>query len=171
MTPPSSNASPKMSNRLSAVLDLLLPVLLDVSTALGSLKEGQRLSEQRLDRHGRRLAHVEGRITSLEQTTSTSKPCSPTHPSRAPATRTPTTPNSTTAPPSSASTATGTDTTLSRTLKRFGRAAMKDLLSLAVQKIGTVVFQLLTPAALALLPWWGRTFLDWMRSLWHFLAG
>ena len=171
--PTNSPASPKMSNRLSAVLDLLLPVLLDVSTALGSLKEGQRQSEQRLDRHGHRLASAEANIASLRQKISTSKPCLPTPPSRAPATMTRTTPPSTATPtpaPSSAITATDTATTLSRTLKRFGRAALKDFLLLIVQRLGGLALQYALPIALALLPWL-KIISDWLRMAWHAITG
>lgn len=165
-TAPPPNWQPT-SRRLSDMMH----VLLDVATALGTVREHQRLHEARLDRHGQRLASVEGRITSLQQTISTWNGSTPSpRCSDRPKTMTTTQPSTATSP---MATAAAPDTLWQRTLQKLGREALKDFALWIVGRIGTLALPYLLPGALALLAWispFGKALLRWGEPIWRLLG-
>lgn len=148
---PRSNSSPARS-KLSAALDMLM----DVSTALGTLKEHDRLMEARLTSVEQRFDTLQHTILTL--THSAPKPClTPTKP-------TPTFPNSTaTLSPGQADTATATKSLLRRAAHKLGPEA----LLWGLGKLWAAAYPLLLPAIAFL----GALLWKYLGPWWKFLNG
>lgn len=160
--PTSSQSSPAKS-KLSALLDLLL----DISSALGTLREHQRLTEDRQARHAARLAAAEGSITSLQATIATWKASSPNRTCDSPT-------KATRIAASATATSPAMDTPQSSPIKRMARKLVmewgKDGLIWIVGKLGGFLLPYVL-ATSGLLLVYGQAALKWLAMLWKALIG
>lgn len=150
MHPTRLSGSPATSRRLTAILDTLL----DLSTALGTVREHQRLTDIRM---GSLERHQHDMMLTLTRSALHTPPPTPT-----------TSRTSTTAPPMS------TDTTIKRVGAKLTVAALKEFLPWLLSKIAGMMLPYIVPGALALLAWatpFGNALLKFLGPLWRLIAG
>ena len=147
------------SNSPRSLATYLLNELMNISAALGALREHDRIHEER-------LAVAEENIISLRTTIATLKPCSPKGPTCPPTKATKTIPPST-------DTSQETDTHQG-TVKRMARKLIlewgKDGLIWIGGKAAAWLLPYAVPGALAALAF-GKTLLKWLEPLWHAIVG
>lgn len=150
---PSQNISDTRSTKLSSILN----VMLDVATALGTVREHQRL-------HEGRLANAEANITSLQQTMMTWRHSSPSQPVSPPTPPIPTTPISTATAP--LDTTQAAKDILKRAAPKVLHYGLRELAPWILGRIVTWILPYFIPIASGLLLY-GQSIWKWVGMTWR----